>query len=468
MGVLMNKQDEQVEKIQEDINLLRYNINLMLQQRQTFGGQIDNENSKKTPKSFIKKMLQRLLESQFERQNQYNVSISNAVQDLERITTRLLEMHQDLRYEMSEEYMTWKALNEAEGPRVIQLVSVLNFGDAVGNEVIAFKNILSKAGIPTGIFTTGIHKKIPEGTAWLINRLPELHDDDIIIYHFASKCALFDLVKTLPGKKILRYHNVTPPEFFAPYDKVAENVTSEGLKQVAELKNYIDYVLAVSEFNKSDLIRMGYTCKIDVLPILIKFDDYEQTPSEKVIEKYTDEIKNIVFVGRVAPNKKFEDLIKSFACYQKIYGEHARLILVGSYSEEDKYYQKLKRIENELNVKNVIFTGHIPFADILAYYKVADVFLCLSEHEGFCVPLVEAMYFNVPIIAYASSAIPDTLGESGLLLDSKEPEMVANTLNQSLTSQIKRERIQKGEKERLKSFAGNKIGQELLDYIKNI
>lgn len=168
----------------------------------------------------------------------------------------------------------------------------------------------------------------------------------------------------------------------------------------------------------------------------------------------------------MAPNKKFEDLIKSFACYQKIYGEHARLILVGSYSEEDKYYQKLKRIENELNVKNVIFTGHIPFADILAYYKVADVFLCLSEHEGFCVPLVEAMYFNVPIIAYASSAIPDTLGESGLLLDSKEPEMVANTLNQSLTSQIKRERIQKGEKERLKSFAGNKIGQELLDYIK--
>ena len=464
----MNKQDERVEKIQEDINLLRYNINLMLQQRQTFGRQIDNENSKKTLKSFIKKMLQRILGSQFEQQNKYNVSISNAVQDLERITSRLLEMHQDLRYEMSEEYKTWNALNQARGPRVIQLVSVLNFGDAVGNEVIAFKNILSKAGIPTGIFTTGIHKKIPEGTAWLINRLPELRDDDIIIYHFASKCALFDLIKTLPGKKILRYHNVTPPEFFAPYDKVAENVTSEGLKQVAELKKYTDYVLAVSEFNKSDLIRMGYTCKIDVLPILIKFDDYEQTPSAKVIEKYADGIKNIVFVGRVAPNKKFEDLIKSFAYYQKTYGEHARLILVGSYSEEDKYYQELKRIEKELNVKNVIFTGHIPFTDILAYYKVADVFLCLSEHEGFCVPLVEAMYFNVPIIAYASSAIPDTLGGSGLLLDSKEPELVANALNQLLTSETKREGLQKREKERLKNFAGNKIGQELLNYIKNI
>ena len=96
MGILMNKQDERVEKIQEDINLLRYNINLMLQQRQTFGRQIDNENSKKTLKSFIKKMLQRILGSQFEQQNKYNVSISNAVQDLERITSRLLEMHQDL------------------------------------------------------------------------------------------------------------------------------------------------------------------------------------------------------------------------------------------------------------------------------------------------------------------------------------------------------------------------------------
>lgn len=460
----MNNQNEQLKKIEEDISLLRYNINLMLQQRQTFTVQVD----KRDLKFYLKKILQRILGNQFERQNQYNVSISNAVQDLERITTRLLEMQQDLRYELSEEQKNWRALNEEKRPRVIQLVSVLNFGDAVGNEVIAFKNILSKAGVPTGIFTAGIHKKIPEGTAWPIDKLPELRDDDIIIYHFASKCALFDLVKTLPGKKVLRYHNVTPPEFFAPYDKVAESVTREGLEQVSELKEYIDYVLAVSEFNKVDLIRMGYTCKIDVLPILIKFDDYEQTPSKDVIEKYTDGIKNIVFVGRVAPNKKFEDLIQSFACYQKMYGNQARLILVGSYSEEDKYYLELRKLENELNVKNVIFTGHIPFADILAYYKVADVFLCLSEHEGFCVPLVEAMYFNVPIIAYASSAIPDTLGGVGVLLESKEPEKVANAINQLLISNIKCEKLVEGEVERLKYFLDQEVGTELLEHIRGL
>lgn len=460
----MNNQNEQLKKIEEDISLLRYNINLMLQQRQTFTVQVD----KRDLKFYLKKILQRILGNQFERQIQYNVSISNAVQDLERITTRLLEMQQDLRYELSEEQKNWRALNEEKRPRVIQLVSVLNFGDAVGNEVIAFKNILSKAGVPTGIFTAGIHKKIPEGTAWPIDKLPELRDDDIIIYHFASKCALFDLVKTLPGKKVLRYHNVTPPEFFAPYDKVAESVTREGLEQVSELKEYIDYVLAVSEFNKVDLIRMGYTCKIDVLPILIKFDDYEQTPSKDVIEKYTDGIKNIVFVGRVAPNKKFEDLIQSFACYQKMYGNQARLILVGSYSEEDKYYLELRKLENELNVKNVIFTGHIPFADILAYYKVADVFLCLSEHEGFCVPLVEAMYFNVPIIAYASSAIPDTLGGVGVLLESKEPEKVANAINQLLISNIKCEKLVEGEVERLKYFLDQEVGTELLEHIRGL
>lgn len=460
----MNKQNEQLKKIEEDINLLRYNINVMLQQRQTFVVQADKRNLK----FYLKKILQRLLGNQFERQNQYNVSISNAVQDLERITTRLLEMQQDLRYELSEEQKNWRALNEEKRPRVIQLVSVLNFGDAVGNEVIAFKNIMSKAGIPTGIFTAGVHKKIPDGTAWPIDRLPELRDDDIIIYHFASKCALFDLVKTLPGKKVLRYHNVTPPEFFAPYDKVAESVTREGLEQVLELKEYIDYVLAVSEFNKADLIRMGYTCKIDVLPILIKFDDYEQIPSKDVIEKYTDGIKNIVFVGRVAPNKKFEDLIQSFACYQKMYGNQARLILVGSYSEEDKYYLELIKLENELNVKNVIFTGHISFADILAYYKVADVFLCLSEHEGFCVPLVEAMYFNVPIIAYASSAIPDTLGGSGVLLEDKSPAKVSVTLNQILNSRELREQLIVGERKRLNDFDGNLIGNELMKYIKEI
>lgn len=460
----MSNQNEQLKKIEEDISLLRYNINIMLQQRQTFAVQADKRNLK----FYLKKILQRLLENQFERQNQYNMSISNAVQDLERITTRLLEMQQDLRYELSEEQKNWRVLNEEKRPRVIQLVSVLNFGDAVGNEVIAFKNILSKAGIPTGIFTAGIHKKIPEGTAWTIDKLPELCDDDIIIYHFASKCALFDLVKTLPGKKVLRYHNVTPPEFFAPYDKVAESVTREGLEQVSELKEYIDYVLAVSEFNKADLIRMGYTCKIDVLPILIKFDDYEQTPSKEVIEKYTDGIKNIVFVGRVAPNKKLEDLIQSFACYQKKYGNQARLILVGSYSEEDKYYIELRKLENELNVKNVIFTGHISFADILAYYKVADVFLCLSEHEGFCVPLVEAMYFNVPIIAYASSAIPDTLGGAGVLLESKEPERVAIALKQLLNSKEECDKLLRTEQERLVKFSSNEIGTMLLKHIKDL
>ena len=187
-----------------------------------------------------------------------------------------------------------------------------------------------------------------------------------------------ETVKKLPCKKVLRYHNITPPVFFHGYDADAEKATKNGLKQVKELAPYIDFGLPVSEFNRHDLQEMGYKCPIEILPILIQFEDYAQKPSEKVIKKYKDGITNILFVGRMAPNKKVEDVISAFHYYKTHYDKTARLFLVGSFSEENKYYQMLVKHIAKLGVKDVIFPGHIPFDEILGYYSVADVFLCMS------------------------------------------------------------------------------------------
>lgn len=357
-------------------------------------------------------------------------------------------------------------LPKNDKPRVIQLVSCLNFGDAVGNEVVAFKKFLRENGYVTEIFTECMSSKLPSDTAVNFRKMPVFDEDDIVIYHFASQCSLFDSVKQLKCKVILRYHNVTPPEFFSGYDENAVIACSNGLSQARELKPYIDYCLPVSEFNKTDLMNMGYTCPMTVLPILIRFSDYDQTPDNEVIQRYSDGIKNILFVGRMAPNKKVEDVISAFSAYKDKYDPSARLFLVGSYNENDGYFRKLRDHIEKLGVKDVIFPGHISFAAILAYYSIADVFLCMSEHEGFCVPLVEAMRFKTPIVAYKSTAIPSTLNGSGILLNSKDFDKAADAVHEAVGKS--KDKLIEGQDNRLKDFASSVITKQLLEFLNSV
>ena len=202
---------------------------------------------------------------------------------------------------------------------------------------------------------------------------------------------------------------------------------------------------------------MGYTCPIDVRPILIKFDDYKQAPDKALMKKYSDGKKNLIFVGRIAPNKKQENVIRAFYQYRRL-NPDSRLILVGSYNGMENYYQRLVKYAAALGIADdVIFTGHIKFSEILAWYTIADAFVCMSEHEGFCVPLAEAMFFDVPIIAYDTSAISDTLGRSGVLLDDNDPVFAARVIDRVLSDNELREHILSGQRRRLEDFSYNRI-----------
>lgn len=193
------------------------------------------------------------------------------------------------------------------------------------------------------------------------------------------------------------------------------------------------------------------------MPIVVPFDDYRKKPSQDIIEKYKDDRHNIVFTGRVAPNKCHQDIIAAFACYKKYYDSKARLFLVGSYKEKDTYYRKLKKYVDLLGVEDVVFTGHIKFEEILAYYHIADVFLCMSEHEGFCVPLIEAMYFGVPIIAYNCTAVPMTLGDGGILVNKKNPIETAALINRIISDPMLRDLMKENQQKRLAEFQYEKI-----------
>lgn len=421
------------------------------------------------------KLVRWFVEPYFVQQRECNHTITNVLEDYDRMHTILMEENDALRRTVEQLQAQISEIHKKTGmtslfdpqgkQRIIQIVASLNFGDAVGNDVRAIARALNEAGYATGIFTMAVHPKIKDEGVYLINMLPELNENDLIIYHYATADELADIIKEAPCKVVLRYHNVTPPAFFHGYDEGAEKVTREGLDEIADLKEAIDYGIVVSDFNKKDLIDMGYQCPIAVAPILIPFKDYEQEPDKDVVTRYSDGKTNIVFVGRIVPNKKFEDVIACFAAYKEKYDPTARLFLVGNYQETDLYYQYLQDVIKKCGVGDVIFPGHIAFNAILAYYKIADLFLCMSEHEGFCVPLVEAMFFETPIVAYASTAIPGTLGGSGVLVETKEPEAVAEKMHQVITDQAYREEIIEKQKRRLEDFSYDRIKEQILDEI---
>ena len=412
-------------------------------------------------KRCIRKSIYWLIHPYWEQQIQFNATVAAAVSDLYRLQSNT-NTAPSATIASSEPIST-------TGPRIIQLVSSLNFGDAVGNEVIAFKRTLQEQGYATEIYTNNIHKKIAPGTAKFYRDMPKLNERDLVIYHFASECDISKDLKDFPCKVVLRYHNVTPPEFFHGYDSNAERATTNGLMQVKEMRPYIDFCLPVSKFNMEDLKAMGYDCPMEVLPILIRFDDYAQEPDQSVIDKYTaDGRTNLLFVGRMAPNKKVEDVISAFAAYKGNYDRTARLFLVGSFQEEDKYYQQLQKHIKQLGVEDVIFPGHISFAAILSYYRIADVFLCMSEHEGFCVPLVEAMYFDVPVVAYDKCAVPDTLGHSGVVVSEKNYDQIAQIVHKIVSDEDMKERMIGRQNTRLKDFDLAKLKIQFLKFLEKI
>jgi len=354
--------------------------------------------------------------------------------------------------------------------RIIQVLDTLSYGDAIGNHTLAIHKNLLAIGRKSNIYASQIDDRL-KGYAAPFSSY-QVEPDDILIYHLSTWSPLNEQIQKLSCKIVIDYHNITPPGFFKEYSRRFYDGNVKAYQEAAMLAERADYAFADSPYNAVDLRQLGYTCQIDVVPIIINFSDYTKKPDDGILRRYgkapDEDYKNIIFVGRIAPNKKQEDIIADFSIYQKYYNEKSRLILVGNSTNMEEYYLRLKKYTKKLGVKNVVFTGHIPFSQILAYYRTADLFLCESEHEGFCVPLVEAMYFHVPIIAYASSAIPDTLGSGGLLTTKKAPGYTAALMETLFQHTEIVHTIQEKQKDELKRFDEASTFQKLLHIIDSI
>lgn len=352
--------------------------------------------------------------------------------------------------------------------RIHQILTTLSFGDAVGNDTIAIMNLLRKNGYTdSSIYAENLDARLANmDGVHKISEMPEMKADDIIIYHLSTGSNLNRKIRDFVGRKLVIYHNITPASFFERYSEVTSRLCYKGRSEVKGLNKTFEAGICDSDYNRQELIEMGYTCPLAVCPILIPFDDYKKTPDSEVISKYSDGIKNIVFVGRIAPNKKQEDLIALDYAYRKLYPEDkVRFIFVGSANGTENYDKRLKDYAEKLELDNVVFTGQVSFASILAYYKVADVFACMSEHEGFCVPLIEAMCFEKPILAADYAAVSGTLGGSGILLENKDMAKASFYLHEMLHDEELRASIIEGQNKRLKDFSYESVSATFMEQL---
>ena len=350
--------------------------------------------------------------------------------------------------------------------QINQILPSISYGDAISNHVLEIKEILKSWGYESEIYAHHIHPKL-KNDAKLYTEYKNSSCGNILLFHYSIGSEITDFVRSLPDKKVLIYHNITPHSYFNGINDTLINLLKDGRSELGSFSDEVVLALGDSEYNREELEVLGFK-NTGVLPIIIDFEKYAQKPTKKIMDKFNDGHSNILFIGRISPNKKQDDIIKTFYFYKKYIDPKARLFLVGSYEGIEKYHEQLINLIKKLDINDVIITGNVDFKDLLAYYKIADVFISMSEHEGFCVPLLECMYFELPILAYNSTAIPYTLNGSGILFNQKRYEEVADMCHILISNSSVRDQIIDTQTECLRMFEKPVIEKSLMEYIEMV
>lgn len=352
-------------------------------------------------------------------------------------------------------------------PAVHQVLATLGYGDAIGHEVLGIQRVLRAAGYASDIFVETADPRLEDLTRDYRQLVDASHASNILIHHFSIGSKASRIAYALPDRMVLVYHNITPPEYFVDVHKLLVRLCYHGRRELGAYVDRCDLALGDSEFNRLELEALGFSAT-GVLPVVPDFSHLDAPPNRLIAGAFDDEWTNIIFVGRVIPNKRIENLIRFFAAYKMRFNPRSRLLIVGSSGGFERYLTMLHDLVARLRVPDVVFTGHISNEELAAYYAVADVFLCASEHEGFCVPLVEAFYQRIPVLAWARSAVPATMDGAGVLYDSADPEDVAALLDLVVSDVSLQERIVAGQDEALDRLRARDFGGTLLGFVNRV
>ncbi len=297
-----------------------------------------------------------------------------------------------------------------------QLLAGFTCGDAISNQARAIKEYLQSLGYKSNIFAEHLDPVAAnEGKTFTPKSISPQAG---LIYHHSIGCEATNFAIAHGGPKCLIYHNITPAHFFIPYRPEVAQLVEKGRSDLSKLAKHFPLSSAVSDYNATELVAAGFE-QPRILPIAVNPVKWDMPADTQLMQQLQDEKTNLLFVGRLSPNKRQDHLLEAFEHYLSM-DRQARLILVGGFDSNDAYYQHVVSTMYRLKISDhVMIPGKINDAQLLAFYRTADLFWSMSEHEGFCVPLIEAMWFDVPILAYKSSAIPETLNQAGLIFNTK-------------------------------------------------
>jgi glycosyltransferase involved in cell wall biosynthesis len=344
---------------------------------------------------------------------------------------------------------------------VNQWVPAAHRGDAIGDSARRVRTLLRELGHVSEIYALTVDDDLRDDIRQFED--PAARSGDVTIFHYALPSQMTEAFAALPRGRVLQYHNVTPAHFFAPYDAGIFRLATLGRNEIRRLAGRTDAAFGDSEFNRHELESYGFS-NTGVFPIAVDIERLRQSPRRPALEELlSDGLMNFLFVGRIVPNKKIEDHIRLAEHYKRYVDSDYRFIFVGKTDGLPRYYNAVRALVASFNIPGdrMIFTGPVPDEDLVTYYRMADVYISLSEHEGFCVPLLEAMAADVPVLAYAAAAVPDTLAGAGVQFAPKDLEFAAELLGELAYNDDLRACVIERQRKRLADFGDARLRRDL-------
>ena len=346
-----------------------------------------------------------------------------------------------------------------------QWVPAAHRGDAIGDSARRVRHLLRGLGHEAEVYALTIDDDLSGDVRPFGD--PAARRGDLTIFHFALPSPMTPAFASLDGGRILQYHNVTPATFFAPYEPALFRLASLGRRDLQTLVGHVDLALGDSDYNRRELETLGFD-PTGVFPIAVDTSRVTRPVQYPALEQILDDgLVNFLFVGRIAPNKKIEDHIRLAEHYKRYVDAYYRFVFVGRYDVVPRYYSTIRALMTEYRLLNdrFVFTGPVPDEELAVYYRHAAVYISLSEHEGFCVPLLEAMAADVPVLAYAAGAVPDTLGGAGVQFAPKDLEHAAELLGALTFDDDLRAQVLAGHRRRLADFGDARVTRDLVALI---
>ncbi len=344
--------------------------------------------------------------------------------------------------------------------RVIQFVHTLNYGDAISGEAIFIHQMIKERGGESAIYALGAHEKVRQHFRPIAALAQDLTaqpvgPDDLVILHYSIASPFNEFFRNLTQcRRAVIYHNLTPPKWFRGYNTRVEEDLVQGIHELRDICLVADIVIADSGYNAGELVEAGIG-SVEVLPLMLDTSKWSEAanPGIAATLRGTPGV-NLLHVGRLAPNKCIEDIIKAFYFFHHKINKESRLYLVGIDIDTELYSLELRRLTSRLGLKQAVeFVGSVADSELRAFYENCDAYLCMSEHEGFCLPLAEAMYFGCPVIAFASTAIPETLGDGGILVGEKAYAHLAELIQLLVSDEKLRNSVIESGKQRARTFS---------------